>query len=30
MKVGEGKEGDEYVITRLDHVTPAVIKYWRN
>ena len=24
VKVGEGKEGDEYVITRLDHVTPAV------
>ena len=24
VKVAEGREGDEYLITRLDHVTPAV------
>ena len=24
MKVGEGKEGDKYIITRLDHTVPAI------
>ena len=24
VKVGEGKEGDEYIVVRLDHVQPAL------
>ena len=24
VKVGEGKEGDEYLITRFDHTVPAI------